>query len=476
MIIGVYKHNLKTMREERKEALAKEAENQNVELIFFEPKDVDFDNKTVGGTVKENNFWKEKIFPFPEVLINDVPQKQENWPEEEWQLRKEIPVTSHLIEHKLNVYERIKRAGVYSDYLAPSEKVEDIASIYRYLNEYGKVVVKPLHGRRGMGVLCMEKKRNKYLLNKHTEKYKFNKKQFRQFVQKVVENDYMIQPYIECRTKEGNPYDFRVHVQRNGQGEWGITKIYPRIGAKESILSNISRGGTTYIIEEFLNYEFNNESEHIFNILCQLALDLADHVNNFYSFKLDELGIDLAIDNNKKICVHEVNAGPQTKYHEEERAVNIIAYAKYIAYQERERKIRPVLKLTYELGEKVELINRLLENKNLEETLKAVLAIAEGFKSIEKNIQPYILLENDLYTAKEAVKNNFAELVRVYEQNDKDNARQLIASQLIPNLNLLARELEKTFKQSDASINNNLPSEFDCGRDSNITKSEAVKV
>src|SRR5699024_6658489 len=44
-----------------------------------------------------------------------------------------------------------------------------------------------------------------------------------------------------------------------------------------------------------------------------------------------ELGLDFAIDETGKIWMHEANNGPQTAYHEEKRAVNTIAYAKYIA-------------------------------------------------------------------------------------------------------------------------------------------------
>src|SRR5699024_2052601 len=46
---------------------------------------------------------------------------------------------------------------------------------------------------------------------------------------------------------------------------------------------------------------------------------------------LDELGLDLAIDNTGRFWLHEANNGPQTTYHEEERAVNTVGYAKYIA-------------------------------------------------------------------------------------------------------------------------------------------------
>src|SRR5699024_2500973 len=65
--------------------------------------------------------------------------------------------------------------------------------------------------------------------------------------------------------------------------------------------------------------------------ILQLSLDVTIHLDKLYGLSLNELGLDFAIDDKGKIWMHEANNGPQTAYHEEKRAVNYIAYAKYIA-------------------------------------------------------------------------------------------------------------------------------------------------
>src|SRR5699024_4608569 len=55
------------------------------------------------------------------------------------------------------------------------------------------------------------------------------------------------------------------------------------------------------------------------------------HLDKLHGLALDELGIDLAIDENGRYWMHEANNGPQTAYFEKERAVYTIAYALYIA-------------------------------------------------------------------------------------------------------------------------------------------------
>ena len=54
---------------------------------------------------------------------------------------------------------------------------------------------------------------------------------------------YILQPYIKSITKSGQVFDFRLHVQKNGEGKWVITTIYPRIAPKGSIIANINNGG-----------------------------------------------------------------------------------------------------------------------------------------------------------------------------------------------------------------------------------------
>ncbi|MCK9911902.1 YheC/YheD family protein, partial [Microbacteriaceae bacterium K1510] len=40
-----------------------------------------------------------------------------------------------------------------------------------------------------------------------------------------------------------NPADFRVLVQKNGTGNWGVTSLVARLG-QNNVVSNIARGGS----------------------------------------------------------------------------------------------------------------------------------------------------------------------------------------------------------------------------------------
>lgn len=313
-------------------ALAQEALRQKVSLIFFSNNGIDFEKRLVRGKMYIGGKWLTFTKSFPEVIINDVRSPKKKRTETEKKLREMIPFTTFSIPSKSKVYDRILTHDKYKTLVIPSTELYYESQVDQLLQKFGNIVVKPTAGRQGKGIYFIQKQENAYLVKKHTEEKKMNEPGFSQFLQSIIkEKRHILQPYINCRTFHGEPYDFRVHVQRDMEAKWVVTKIYPRIGNTNSILSNISRGGRTEDIERFLLNEFPDVSTELLEILEETALELAEFINNSYKFMFDELGIDLAIDSNMKMWLYEINSRPQTRYHEKERAVNTIGFSKYVA-------------------------------------------------------------------------------------------------------------------------------------------------
>src|SRR5699024_521358 len=89
----------------------------------------------------------------------------------------------------------------------------------------------------------------------------------------------------------------RAHMQKDRKGKWTITKIYPRIGNSKSILSNISKGGRTEELQDFLITQFSQHTGNdYYNKLRNLSVKLTEYLDRLHNFSLDELGLDLAID------------------------------------------------------------------------------------------------------------------------------------------------------------------------------------
>ncbi|MCK8824179.1 YheC/YheD family endospore coat-associated protein [Fuchsiella alkaliacetigena] len=452
MLIGIYTaeiNPLKVMPKERSYCLAAEAKMQGCEVIFFEKEGVNYTNRIITGIIREDGEWVEKKFSLPDVLIDEHLtlikdlKLDKNIPEVEF-LKNEVPLLRFGLHNKAKMYDKLNKSEKFAKYIPPYDIIEEPAKVKKYVEKYGCIVLKPIDGAQGKGIGFLEDKGDWILVKQHTKINEFKKEEFSRFAEMMADGTYLIQPYLECRTKLGYPFDFRVHVQRDGKGEWGITKIYPRIGTQKSILSNVSRGGMISNIDYFLVTEYAEKAEIIKDILSQLALELTDHVDGFYNYSLDELGIDLAIDKNENIWLYEVNAGPQTKHHEWERARNTIAYARYIA---KKQEVRKLLEKLWKMSNKIKkglkfLLQDSKENNAFDDNLLS--KINQGFNSIKTQLEPrYIyfedskleeltsVLDNQLFALQKEVNQNFENISDVFknyndwQQKFKENLFQL---------------------------------------------------
>lgn len=335
--IGVYMDSydpLKAYPKERIHALIDAAEEQDVKLVFFSSNDVDLDRRTVNADIYKDGKWEKTTTSLPDIIhnIGSVSRAQQSIADRK--LRRMIPFTSFFVGNKLYLPKKMVKYRKYAELLAFFRGVTDISVVIDFIDEHGRGVLKPILGRRGENIYFIEKKGNHYIVRDHNQERVFGKQTFEEWIQDVAlkrKGSYMIQKYIESRTKQGEPFDFRAHMQKNGEGKWQITRIYPRIGQKKSILSNISRGGRTQNFDSFLQEEFGEKGKSYAKELRELSLNLSKHLDKLYGFALDELGLDLTIDKNGRFWLHEVNNGPQSTFHEKERAQNTIAYAIYLA-------------------------------------------------------------------------------------------------------------------------------------------------
>ena len=336
--IGVYYDRARprvAYPEARIKALLKAAEAQDTKLVFFQSEDINFEQSKINGEMYLDNQWQEVEVDFPDVVHNIAPLSKHHTSVSERKLRRKIPFTSFGVGNKFYLPKIMLKHRVYADLLAPFRIVTETRVVHEFLEKEERAVLKPILGARGEQIYFIQKKGNRFAITDHTHERIINRKDFDTWLTKVVlrkKFSYMIQRYIEARTKQGEPFDIRAHMQKNRQGKWVITRIYPRIGAKDSILSNISRGGYTVELINFLKTEFGNEKGEVLSKdLQELAMDFTHYLDRIYNFSLDEIGLDFAIDKNEKFWLHEANNAPQSTYHEDERAVNTIGYCLYVA-------------------------------------------------------------------------------------------------------------------------------------------------
>ncbi|MDO6450833.1 YheC/YheD family protein [Oceanobacillus profundus] len=332
--IGVFAsfHNPRAFYPEaRVNALVQESERQNTQLLFFTSTDVNFEKEVITADVYTDGKWERITTHFPDVINNVGAGKRSHI---ERKLRRVIPFTSFHVGNKLSLPMRMAKYKKYVELLVPFRLCRNEVEIHEFLKDNNKVVFKYLQSNRGENIYFVTKKGTRYAVQEHKNERILSQEAFEEWLQTVIleeKGSFIVQRYIHTRTKEDEPYHFRAHVQKNGEGKWGLTHIYPRLGNRKSNLSNVATDGRVDNFHDFLVREYGGKAEKYESDILRLSIEIALHLDKLYGLALDELGIDLAIDENGRYWMHEANNGPQTAYHEEKRAVNTIAYAKYIA-------------------------------------------------------------------------------------------------------------------------------------------------
>lgn len=366
-IIGMLHHRKDPETVVKAYAFAAIAAAEGAQFFYFTPGEVNFVNRTIKGQVYENGNWSTKIMPFPDVIYNaGSPEKLSKSKEIMKKMKNEIPFTTHSIGNKWSVNRRLKEAKDFASYLIPTEVVKNADHFHHYISAFDKVVFKPIDGRKGQGIFFIVKEDEQFVVRGHGFYRNFSRIQVEEFITQKLENEtFIIQPYIQSVTKSGQVFDFRLHVQKDGNGEWVITTIYPRVAPRGSIIANINSGGYTNYLDPFLEQEFKQDAYNIKKKLEYFSLTLAKHMDELQMEKfgevIDEIGVDIGMDENHKLWIYEVNwrpGCPPTFYLEMDVVKYTVQYAMYIANNQKaiQNKILDVKRKRQKQTEQVPII------------------------------------------------------------------------------------------------------------------------
>jgi len=331
-LIGMFHYRENPEKVTRAYSYAAVAKMEDLDFFFFSSKRVDLERKVIMGLKYEAGKWVEKEYPYPEVIINVVGPITKKQQEIYQTLKKAIPFTSFPVGTKLSVYNRIKRGEEYTNYLLPYIKIKKPIDALKFLNDNHQIIIKPISGNHGNQIVYIEVVNDLFIVKENETTNEMNRIELFDFISKRLENCKLLaQRYVNCKRKTGEPYDIRLHIQKDKDGKWANTIVYPKIGFKDKITTNLGQGGQILILDNFLFKEFGEDYFNIKRYLEIFALQFGSHFDTLYKQNFDELGIDVGIDENKKIWIYEVNWRPGHLYIESLAAYHAVMYAKYIA-------------------------------------------------------------------------------------------------------------------------------------------------
>jgi glutathione synthase/RimK-type ligase-like ATP-grasp enzyme len=189
---------------------------------------------------------------------------------------------------------------------------EDVADM---IEKYKVIYVKPSFGMKGFGVIRISKEDEKisFQYRENDENKKILTKTNEEFEKTLMDlleyNKFIIQQGLELISFDGGIVDFRCVMQKNESCKWICNGIVARVGAQESVVSNISSGGAALPALELIRDALDISESEIFALkeriisLCTKACRALDE----YGFNFGSLGLDIGIDKNKNIWLIEIN-------------------------------------------------------------------------------------------------------------------------------------------------------------------------
>lgn len=303
-------------------------------LVFiFCPEDINFDLNSVKGYIPSleqdslQNSWVPLVLPLPDVVYDRIPFRTIETDPEVTDVKSRLMAAPGLTYfnpiflNKWETFSILRDIPEIASYLPPTRLVESFTDIREFLDLYGSVFLKPSSGSLGRRIIKAETIDNlQYQLTYRSRSKETVTLPAANFVDLLRlmgpimgKRTYVVQRNLQLAKFEDCPFDIRVLMQKDMFGNWRRTKIYVRVAAPDSFLSNLSDGGRPVPIATVLRDVFDTDflakdglGEDLRNAIKSLPPALEAGTGMIWG----ELGLDLGIDCSGQLWLIEINAKP----------------------------------------------------------------------------------------------------------------------------------------------------------------------
>lgn len=258
-------------------------------------------------------YWQKGIFPYPATIYRTIGLNPEwknhflsvvgdrffnnrffnKWDTYRW-LSKEPEIHHHIPETVL--------------YHAPDDALA-------MLDKYPMIYIKPILGLQGRGIIRLRRagaglsfEFREHGVNRSIDYEDLD--QGREYMKNRLRHGrYLIQQAVKLLEYQGGIIDFRCVLQKNQANLWVCKAIIGRTGVKESVVSNISSGGTAFPAERILRKtmaDSDDETQVIKEKMAAFAIGVADKLDE-YGMNCGTLGFDIGLEPSGHLWLIEIN-------------------------------------------------------------------------------------------------------------------------------------------------------------------------
>lgn len=313
--------------EERKiyEQMIIEGEKLDMQVIVFTPADVNEEEKKVRAHIYniKTKKWLRKWTAIPQLIFDRCRIQRSPRMKQLREFKSKFTSLYFLnrpLGNKWTMHQKLLSSPLIEKYLPHTIKYTRNSDLIQMLKKYHVVYVKPVNGTGGRGILRIEQHsaQSVKVEGRDHDRRIISPRiisiiALKEFINKwnVTSTSYLIQQGIPLTLKNGRVHDYRILVQKDGNGSWSVTGGAGRIGAARSITANLHGGGSaismTKLMQTFVDSSVDLQT--VQDEINLLSIELAVFLEQ-QGYHLCELAIDIAIDRNGKIWIIELNPKP----------------------------------------------------------------------------------------------------------------------------------------------------------------------
>ncbi|MDN9010376.1 YheC/YheD family protein [Brevibacillus laterosporus] len=217
--------------------------------------------------------------------------------------------------NKWSKYLFLKRSKKLAPYLPKTQRMTKSA-FWDFINHYGKVILKPVRGKGGAGVIQVSSLGNR-TFNIHSDNkrktIKGKRQTYRYLKNKIKSTAYMIQRRISLATIRKRPFDMRIIVQRRRYSDsWKVTAKAAKVAGKGYFVTNNTRskGRMMHVKRALQKSSLKNHSHQLLlSNVKRVALLSAKRLRvAFPSHRT--YGMDMGLDKKGHVWIIETNHYP----------------------------------------------------------------------------------------------------------------------------------------------------------------------
>ncbi len=283
-------------------------------IVAFSLEGIDPLQNTVTGYMfnPETNDWEPGIFSYPAAVFKTI-YLNKDWRNYFQRVFGQCMFNSYVF-NKWEMFKWLQQVSELKNHLPNTTLYKRPQDLEAFLNLHKEVYVKPLNGSHGLGIYKVSKAGESFRIDYEQDGVHHgfplaNILDLVEFLRSKLKKKYMLQQAIDLISIEGRKVDFRIVLTKGQTGVWKDMIMVAKHGKSGSTVTNIKSGGSAELGETTLKKFFDLSEAEVLQWRQDILLIVLKAVQSIEEFGVHcgNLGVDIAIDAQKRIWIIEIN-------------------------------------------------------------------------------------------------------------------------------------------------------------------------